>query len=34
MPRPIYEDMEHYPWFFEKKREKIKHRMKEVKKKH
>ena len=34
MPRPIYEDMEQYPWFFKKRREKIKHRMKEAKKKH
>jgi len=34
IPRPIYEDMEQYPWLFEKKHEKVKHMMKKVKKKH
>lgn len=33
MPRPIYEDMERYPWFFKKKRSK-KLENKKVRKKH
>jgi len=34
-PRPIYEDMEKYPWFFEKKRKKsARLTKKKVKKKH
>jgi len=33
MPRPIYEDMEKYPWFFRKKHAKERRRKKEVKKK-
>jgi hypothetical protein len=33
MPRPIYEDMERYPWFFKKKRNK-KLDNKKVRKKH
>jgi hypothetical protein len=32
MPRPIYEDMEQYPWFFKKKRAK-RHENKRIKKK-
>ncbi len=35
MPRPIYEDMEQHPWFFEKKRRKsARLTKKKVKKKH
>lgn len=34
MPRPIYEDMERYPWFFKKKRTKKKLDNKKIKKKH
>jgi hypothetical protein len=32
MPRPIYEDMERYPWFFKKKRNRAE--KKKVRKKH
>jgi hypothetical protein len=32
MPRPIYEDMERYPWFFKKKRNRDE--KKKVRKKH
>ena len=35
IPRPLYEDMEQYPWFFEKKRKKpARLTKKKVKKKH
>jgi len=34
MPRPIYEDMEQHPWFFEKKRKKPRFKTKKAKKKH
>lgn len=34
MPRPMYEDMEQHPWFFEKKRKKPRFKTKKVKKKH
>lgn len=34
MPRPIYEDVERYPWFFKKRRKKTADNTKRVKKKH
>jgi hypothetical protein len=34
MPRPIYEDVERYPWFFKKKRKKTADDTKRVRKKH
>jgi hypothetical protein len=34
MPRPIYEDVERYPWFFKKKRKKTADNTKKVRKKH
>lgn len=34
IPRPIYEDMEQYPWLFKKKRKKPAAETKKVKKKH
>jgi hypothetical protein len=34
MPRPIYEDMQRYPWFFKKKRSRKLDRNKKTKKRH
>ena len=34
MPRPIYEDVEKYAWFFKKRRNKTANNTKRVKKKH
>lgn len=33
MPRPIYEDMEQYPWFFRKKRKKVANKTRKIRKK-
>jgi hypothetical protein len=34
MPRPIYEDMEQYPWLFKEKHGKSAQRTKKIKKRH